>query len=243
MMRSGNPALRGDVFGHSPAFAKTSGVMTIQGTVNKAFLMALIVILSASLVWNRPAAAAAFLLPSVIAGLIIAIITVFKKEYSAYTAPIYALTQGIVLGSISAFFETSYPGIVIQAVGLTLSTLLCMLIAYKTGAIRATEGFKLGVMAATGGIALFYAASLIMGFFGFNMGFIYSTTPMGIVFSAVVVVIAALNLVIDFDFIQKGAAYNAPGYMEWYSAFALMVTLIWLYLEILRLLSKTRNRW
>ncbi|MFA5068633.1 MAG: Bax inhibitor-1/YccA family protein [Candidatus Omnitrophota bacterium] len=241
-MRSGNPTLRDNVFSQL-SNAGAYNAMTVQGTVNKSFLMALLVVFSASLVWNRPSAAAGLLLPSLAVGFIIALVTVFKKEYAPYTAPIYALTQGVVLGAVSAFFEKSYPGIVIQAVGLTISTLICMLIAYKTGIINPTQRFRLGIIAATGGIALFYLTGLIMSFFGFNMGIIHSSTPIGIAFSAVVVIVAALNLVIDFDFIVKGAAYNAPGYMEWYGAFALMVTLIWLYLEILRLLSKTRNRW
>jgi uncharacterized YccA/Bax inhibitor family protein len=242
MLRSGNPALRGDIFRRPGAIDSSSGVMTIPGTVNKAFFMLVLLLFSAGLVWSRPAAAAGFLLPSVIAGFVIALVTIFKKEYAPVTAPIYAAVQGIVLGTMSSFLEASYPGIVIQAVGLTISTMFCLLLAYKSGLIKATQRFKLGVVAATGGIAMLYIASMIMGLFGFNIGFIHSSGPVGIGFSVFIVIIAALNLVIDFDFIEKGAESHAPRYMEWYGAFSLMVTLIWLYLEILRLLSKTRSR-
>jgi len=248
MLRSGNPALRGDIF-RLARVTDSSEVMTVSGTVNKAFFMIVLLLFSASFVWRqaclpagRPVAAAPFLFPSIVVGFVLALVTIFKKEYSSITAPIYALVQGVVLGAISSFFEARYPGIVIQAVGLTISTLLCLLLAYKSGLIKATENFKLGVVSATGGIAILYLASIVMGFFGFNIGFIHSSGPMGIGFSVFVVIIAALNLVLDFDFIKKGAELNAPKYMEWYGAFALMVTLIWLYLEILRLLSKTRGR-
>ena len=147
-----------------------------------------------------------------------------------------------MLGGISSIFEAQYPGIVIQAVALTFGTLFCLLIAYRSGVIKATENFKLGVVAATGAIAIIYLVSMVMGFFGVSMPMIHSSGPMGIIFSLFVVTIAALNLVLDFDFIEKGAEANAPGYMEWYGAFGLIVTLIWLYLEILRLLSKLQRR-
>jgi len=241
MLRSGNPALKNNTFSQT-SLISGSEAMTISGTVNKAFFMIALLLFSASFVWSRPLDAAPFLLPSVILGFIIALVTIFKKEYSPVTAPIYAIVEGIALGTISSFFEARYPGIVIQAVGLTISTLLCLLLAYKSGVIKATENFKLGVVAATGGIALLYLVSIVMGFFGFNIGFIHNSGPMGIGFSVFVVIIASLNLVLDFDFIEKGAKMNAPKYMEWYGAFALMVTLIWLYLEILRLLSKIRSR-
>jgi len=158
------------------------------------------------------------------------------------TAPVYALLEGLCLGALSGFFETQFPGIVLQAVGLTFGTLLALLVAYKSGVIKATENFKLGVVAATGGIALVYIATLVLGFFGVAIPFIHGSGPLGILFSLFVVVIAALNLVLDFDFIESGAAQGAPRFMEWYAAFGLMVTLIWLYLEILRLLAKLRSR-
>ncbi|HEY7160459.1 MAG TPA: Bax inhibitor-1/YccA family protein, partial [Acidobacteriota bacterium] len=153
-----------------------------------------------------------------------------------------AALEGLFLGGISAFYEARFHGIVIQAVVLTFGTAFALLMAYKSRLIQATQNFKLGVAAATGGIFLLYMASFILGFFGINIGFIHSNGVFGIVFSLVVVVIAALNLVIDFDFIEQGAEHGAPKFMEWYGAFGLMVTLVWLYLEILRLLGKFRSR-
>ena len=177
-----------------------------------------------------------------IGGFVVALITIFKKQWAAFTAPLYALLEGLFLGGFSAIFEAKYPGIVIQAVTLTFGTLFCLLLAYRSGLIKATENFKLGVVAATGGIALIYMATIFLGFFGVRMPFIHESGTIGIAFSLFVVVIAALNLVLDFDFIENGAARGAPKYMEWYAAFGLMVTLIWLYIEILRLLAKLRGR-
>jgi uncharacterized YccA/Bax inhibitor family protein len=169
-------------------------------------------------------------------------VTVFKKKWSAVTAPAYALLEGLFLGGISAAFEAKFPGIVIQAVALTFGTLFALLIAYRSGLIKPTENFKLGIFAATGGIALFYLVSMVLGFFHVNVPLINSSSPLGIGFSVVVVIIAALNLVLDFDFIEKGSQMGAPKYMEWYAGFGLLVTLVWLYVEILRLLSKLRSR-
>jgi uncharacterized YccA/Bax inhibitor family protein len=173
---------------------------------------------------------------------VVALVTIFKKEWAGITAPLYALLEGLAIGGISAVFEAQFPGIVIQAVALTFGTCLALLLAYKSRLIRATENFKLGVVAATGGIALFYLITFILSFFGVRVSIFYSSGWMGIGFSLFVCVIAALNLVLDFDFIEQGAAQGAPKYMEWYGAFGLMVTLIWLYLEILRLLAKLRSR-
>ena len=177
-----------------------------------------------------------------IGGLIVAIITVFKKHWSYVTAPIYALLEGLMLGGISAMMEAIYPGIVFQAIALTFGVLFSLLFAYKTRLIKVTENFKLGVAAATGGIFLIYLVSWIAGMFGTGIPYIHESGLIGIGFSLFVVVIAALNLVLDFDFIEKGAENGAPKYMEWYAAFGLMVTLIWLYIEILRLLTKLRRR-
>jgi len=177
-----------------------------------------------------------------IGGLILALITIFKPSASPYTAPAYAACEGLLLGAISAAFEKAYPGIVVQAVGLTFGTLAALLLAYTSRLIKPTENFKLGIVAATGGIMLLYLASFILGLFGIPIGFIHSSGPIGIGFSVVVVIIAALNLVLDFDFIETGVERGAPKYMEWYGGFALLVTLIWLYLEILRLLAKLRER-
>ena len=183
-----------------------------------------------------------WMIGSAIGGFVLALITVFKKTAAPITAPLYALVEGVFLGVLSAMFEILYPGIVFQAVTLTFGTLLALLLAYKTGFIKATENFKLGVIAATGGIAIIYLATFVLGFFGINIPFIHGSGTFGIAFSVFVVIIAALNLVLDFDFIESGAERGAPSYMEWYAAFGLLVTLIWLYIEILRLLSKLRSR-
>ena len=159
-----------------------------------------------------------------------------------YTVPIYAVLQGLMLGGISKYFEVSFPGIVNQAVFLTFGTLGALLLAYKSGVIKATENFKLGIFAATGGIAMLYLINIVMSFFGSGIGFIHNNSTFGIIFSFGVVIIAALNLVLDFDFIEEGSERGAPKYMEWYGAFGLLVTLIWLYLEILRLLAKLQSR-
>ena len=177
-----------------------------------------------------------------IVGFVAALVTVFKKHLAHITAPIYALAQGLFLGGLSSTFEVQYPGIVIQAIGLTFGTLFCLLGAYKSGMIKVTENFKLGLVAATGGLMMVYFVSIILGMFGVNLGFLYGNGLMGIGFSVVVVVIAALNLVMDFDFIESGEEMGAAKYMEWYGAFGLMVTLIWLYIEILRLLAKLQSR-
>lgn len=239
MMRSGNPVLGDNTFTNVPA-VDSSEAMTIQGTVNKTTILLFLLVVSATWMWGNPQMML-FMLPAMVIGFVVALVTVFKKEWSGVTAPIYALVEGVILGAISSIFEKSYPGIVIQAVGLTFGTLFALLLAYKSGLIKATENFKLGVFAATGGIAIYYLISFVLGFFNIHAPLINDSGPMGIAFSLFVVVIAALNLVLDFDFIEKGAQSGAPKYMEWYGAFGLMVTLIWLYLEILRLLSKTRR--
>ncbi len=175
-----------------------------------------------------------------IGGFIMALVTIFKKEWAPMTAPLYALLQGLFIGGISSMIEASYPGIVIQAVSLTFGTLAGMLFLYKSGIIQVTEKFRLGVFAATAGIAIFYLVTIALSFFGVNVPLMNGGGIWGIGFSVIVVIIAALNLVLDFDFIEQGAASKRlPQYMDWYAAFALMVTLIWLYLEILRLLSKS----
>ena len=166
------------------------------------------------------------------------LITVFKSEWAAVTAPIYALLEGLLVGGLSAVFNVAYPGIVVQAVGLTFGVMAVMLLAYRSGLIQATEKFKVGVIAATGGIALLYLVSMVMSMFGKSIGFIHEGGTFGILFSGFVVVIAALNLILDFDFIKQGVDRGAPKHMEWYGAFALTVTLVWLYLEILRLLEQ-----
>jgi uncharacterized YccA/Bax inhibitor family protein len=245
-MRTGNPTLNAKTFaGYAGAVGERA--MTIEGTVNRTGFLLILVLLGAGWSWRvfyaeGVAATMPYIWGGAIGGFVVALVTIFKKEWAAVTAPLYALLEGLCLGALSGFFETQFPGIVLQAVGLTFGTLLALLMGYKSGVIQATENFKLGVVAATGGIALVYIATLILGFFGVSIPYIHGSGPIGILFSLFVVVIAALNLVLDFDFIEKGAAQGAPRFMEWYAAFGLMVTLIWLYLEILRLLAKLRSR-
>jgi uncharacterized YccA/Bax inhibitor family protein len=241
-LRSGNPALTADSFRD---FSTTSSeVMTIGGTVNKTALALLILITTASYTWSTSAegALSGWTLAGVFGGLLVAAVTVFKKEWAPITAPLYAALEGLALGGISVMFERRFPGIVSQAVFLTFGTLGGLLLAYRSGLIRATENFKLGVFAATAGIGILYVVSFVLGFFGISIPLIHSSGWVGIGFSVFVVVIAALNLVLDFDFIEEGAERGAPRYMEWYAAFGLLVTLVWLYLEILRLLSKLQSR-
>jgi uncharacterized YccA/Bax inhibitor family protein len=239
-MRSGNPALKNNTF--SQVFQSGAETMSLQGTVNKTLILLGLTFLSSWWTWQSPAKFLPFMLPAVIIGFIIALVTIFKKEWSPTTAPIYALVEGVFLGTISLIFERQYPGIVIQAVGLTFGVLFCLLIAYKSKMIKVTQNFRLGVVAATGGIALLYFVNIIMSFFGAKISFIHESGLFGIGFSLFVVVVASLNLVLDFDFIEKGSGSGAPKYMEWYGAFGLIVTLVWLYLEILRLLAKLQRR-
>jgi len=243
-MRSGNPALSADTFRGTRAGVGES-TMTIQGTVNKTALSLLILMTTASYTWNLgigDARVPAFMGVGIIGGLVLAMVTIFKKEWAGTTTPMYAALEGLALGGISATFEARYPGLVSQAVFLTFGTLGALLLAYRSGVIRATENFKLGIFAATGGIAVIYLINFVMSFFGSGIPMVHSSGTFGIVFSVIVVGVAALNLVLDFDFIEQGAEQGAPKYMEWYGAFGLLVTLVWLYLEILRLLSKLQDR-
>ena len=252
-MRSGNPALNQNTFldvasGQLVSGGAASDTMSLNGTVNKTGFMLLLLVATAAWTWSlftpdNPGAMMPWLLVGGIGGFIVAIVTVFKKTWAPVTAPLYAALEGLFVGGISAMFEASFPGIVMQAVMLTMGVLASLLLAYRTGLIKATENFKLGVVAATGGIALLYLVNIGMRLFGFEgMGFIHESSWMGIAFSGFVVVIAALNLVLDFDFIESGVEAGAPKYMEWYGAFGLTVTLVWLYLEILRLLAKLQSR-
>jgi len=250
-MRSGNPALNQNTFldvstGQLVSGAGT-GTMSLNGTVNKTGFMLLLLVATAAYTWSlyspeNPGAMLPWLLVGGIGGFIVAIVTVFKKTWSPITAPLYAALEGLFVGAVSAMFEARFPGIVMQAVMLTMGVLASLLLAYKSGLIKATENFKLGVVAATGGIALLYLVNIGMRMFGLEgMGFIHDSSWMGIAFSGFVVVIAALNLVMDFDFIESGVEAGAPKYMEWYGGFGLLITLVWLYLEILRLLARLRN--
>ena len=237
--RSGNPVLNKSTFLSSDV---QSEKMTINGTVNKTLISLILLITSGYYCFTS--ISPIIIIAGAIGGLIVAIITIFKKEWAPITVPIYALLEGCFLGGISYMYNTMYEGIVSNAIFLTIGILLSLLFAYKSGWIKPTENFKLGLVAATGGIFIVYLVNMVMSFFGSQMGImdINNSSMFSIGFSLFVVVIASLNLVLDFDFIEEGAEKGAPKYMEWYGAFGLLVTLIWLYLEILRLLAKLNSR-
>lgn len=247
MMRTANPALNDKTFA-GPRRVGAGEPMTINGTVHKTAFLLLLAMLPAIWVWEKffesgdPASVMVWIIVGALGGLVAALVTIFKREWAPVSAPVYAVLEGLFLGGISATFEARFPGIVIQAVTLTFGTLFALLVAYRSGMIKATENFKLGVVAATGAIFFIYLITFVLGFFGVSVGFIHDSGITGILFSLFVVVVAALNLVLDFDFIEHGAESGAPKFMEWYAAFGLMVTLVWLYIEILRLLSKLRSR-
>lgn len=253
-IRTSNPALSANVFMGAPRVSAADGLMTVNGAVQKTAILLAIAVLTAAFAWFQsmsatvPVGAEPMYAPTLwmpvgfIGGFVVAMVTIFKQDWAPVTAPLYAALEGLALGSVSALFEQAFPGIVFQAMTGTFGTLAALLLAYQSGLIRVTERFRMGLVAATGGIALVYLAGFVMNLFGAQMPMIHGNGLVGIGFSVVVVVVAALNLVLDFDFIEKGAQYGAPKYMEWYGAFGLMVTLVWLYLEILRLLAKLRGR-
>ncbi len=245
-MRSSNPVMTGRIY-EKAGSALSDNVMTINGTINKIGLMLLLVIASASYTWNLvlgddPGRVGTLAIVGGIGGFIMALVTVFSPKSSPYTAPVYAILEGMFLGAISAVINARYPGVAFQAVLLTIGTLFTMLFLYRSGTIRATPKFRRGVMMATGAVFFAYMISWIMSLFGMPMGFMHSSGPLGILISLVIIVIAALNLIMDFDFIEKGSQMGAPKYMEWYGAFGLIVTLVWLYIEFLRLLSRFAGR-
>ena len=245
VMRTSHPALNAKTFADVRR-DPNAPPMTLEGTVNKTAFLLFLVVVPAAWVWSQvrlnPAVATQWILIGALGGLAVAFATIFKKEWSPVTAPIYAALEGLALGGISSVLEMKYPGIAMQSVALTFATLAAMLVAYRSGLIKATEKFKIGVVAATGAIVIYYAAGFIMSLFGATMPFLQGNSTASLVVSGVIVVIAALNLILDFDFIETGVQAGAPKYLEWYGAFGLMVTLIWLYLEILRLLAKARSR-
>lgn len=265
-MRSGNPALNENTFSDLSVYhadgdssfrmqsadiaAAPASTMTIRGTAQKTMILLLIAAASGSITWGKVlnggqiglGQAIPWILAGAAVGLITALIIGFRPKTAPTLAPVYAAAEGLFLGAFSAVFEARYPGIVTLAVGLTFGTLAGLLLAYQSGLIRATENFKLGIAAATMGICVMYLISFIGRWFGFEIPYIHGSGPIGIGVSAFVVVIAALNLVLDFDFIEDASERGAPKYLEWYGAFALLVTLIWLYMEILRLLAKLNDR-
>ena len=247
LLRTSNPALNDKAF-RTDDVAFGQETMTVNGTVNKTGILLILALITSVWTWNlflhsrSPETIMPLAAVGGIGGFIVGMVTVFKKKWSPITAPMYALLEGLLLGSVSALFEVRFPGLPIQAVSLTFGVLVVMLLAYRWGVIPVNNKLRMGIVAATGGIFLIYFAEFILGFFGIHFTTINSASPIGIGFSVVVVVIASLNLVLDFDFIERGAQAGAPKYMEWYGAFGLIVTLIWLYFEMLRLLSKIRER-
>lgn len=261
LFQSGNPTLSEKKFSSTVIsdvlHIDTLNGMTIKGTLNKFGMLFLLTLTTAYFSWKQFVGGGevnTFLIGGIIGGLIVAITLSFKQEWAPILAPIYALLQGLVLGAVSAFFEYSaasntptfysgYSGIVIQAIGLTLSVVVGMYLLYKFNIIRATQKFKAIVLTATMGLGIFYLALFALSFFNVQMpGFMYQGSLLGIGFSLFVVALAAMNLILDFDQIEKGVEMGAPKYMEWYGAFGLLVTIIWLYMEILRLLSKLNRR-
>ena len=255
LFKTSNPALGQNTFSdvarsqYGGNLVDASARMTLSGTVNKTGLLLLCAIATAAWTWNQfmqthdATSVAPALMLGALGGFIVAMVTIFKKTWAPVTAPIYALLEGLVLGGLSAVFELKYPGIAMQAVGLTFGTLFVMLLAYKSGLIKVPQKFRMGVVAATGGIMVFYFLQILLNLFHITLfNSVYGSGVIGIGFSLFVVAIAALNLVLDFDFIEQGVTVGAPKYMEWYGAFGIMVTLVWLYLEMLNLLSKMNRR-
>ncbi len=250
LFKSSNPALSEKKFKDYQVI-DTDDVMTINGTINKAALMALIVFATAVYSWNILMSHVSieegytnvmpYMIGGAIGGFIAALIMIFNAKSSRFLAPVYAALEGLFLGGISAILELKYPGIAIQAILGTFGVLFALLLTYRAGIIKATDRFKRIIFTATAGVAIIYFISIVAGFFNYEIPMIHESGTMGIAFSLVVVVIAALNLIIDFDFIEKNAQRGAPKWMEWYAAFGLILTLVWLYLEILRLLSKLRD--
>ena len=234
IFNSGNPAFREKTFENSLVLNQ-SEVMTERGTLNKFLLLCFVVISSAFLIWI-----------GALGGFVVALVTIFKPVWASFTAPVYALLEGVFVGGISAFyshaFERVAPGIVMQSVGLTFGTVLAMFVLYRTGVIKVTERFRSIIYTATMGIAIFYLLAMGLHLFHVDIPFLHEGSMMGIIFSLVVVGIAAMRLLLDFDNIETGVKMGAPKYMEWYGAFGLVVTIVWLYLEILRLLSKLNSR-
>lgn len=246
-MPTANPAANERVYldeGHADNPAQA---MTVAGSVLKTSVLVVILLVTAGISWIQfhnglGTGNMGWLIGAAIGAFVTALVTIFYPKASPFTAPVYAGLEGVLLGLISAIYEQRFEGIVLQAVGLSIGVLVLLLFLYGAGLVRATPKFTIGLLAATGAVCLVYLASLILSFFGTRIPYIHEAGPIGIGFSAVVVVIAALNLILDFDFIEKGARHRAPKYMEWYGGFSLLVTLIWMYLEILRLLSKLKSR-
>jgi len=248
MVRSGNPGLNNKTFASLARPAVADERMTLRGTINKSFLLLVVLLAAAFWTWSQflttgnPAAVQAPMIGGLIVGLVLALIISFKPTTAPYLSIPYAACEGLLMGGISAEFERRYPGIAIQAVGLTFGVLAAMLLAYKTGLIKVTQRFRAIVVAGTGAIMLLYVVSMVLNLFHVATPFLYGSSLLSIGISLVIIGFAALNLVLDFNIIDTGVSQGAPRYMEWYCAFGLLVTLVWLYLEILRFLSKLQRR-
>lgn len=245
LFQTSNPTLNEKTFQGSVGVA--GDAMTLQGTVNKSGVLLLCVVATAAWTWGlahsqTPLAVVPWMIGGAIAGLIFALITMFKRQWAAVTAPIYALCEGLLLGGISALFEKQYPGIAIQAMGLTFGVTAVMLLLYTSRILKPTRKFAIGVIAATGGILLLYIVDMVLSHFGRQVPLLNSAGPWGIAVSVVIVIVAALNLILNFGVVESGVQSGAPKYMEWYAAFGIMVTLVWMYMEILSLLAKLRDR-
>jgi uncharacterized YccA/Bax inhibitor family protein len=246
-MRTSNPALS-DRFLQNETVVNDVDKMTLMGTVNKSFMLLGMTLIGAAIAWSQVSgpwgvSIPGWYFPVMIGTFVLSLVIMFKNSLAPVLAPIYAITEGLLIGTISSLLEVSYPGLIIQAVSGTFGVFLAMLIAYRSGYIKATENFKLGVVAATMGIGIMYIIDIALNAFaGRNVPLIHESSPIGIGFSLFVVGIAALNLVMDFDYIEKTVERGAPKYMEWYGAFSLLITLIWLYLEMLRLISKLSKK-
>lgn len=246
-MRRYNPAMSSNVMQKEMGVA-IQDAMTVKGTIHKSGILTALLFAGAFWSWNQIAGqgemamayAQKYTMISAIAGLVLAMLTIFLRKYAAFLAPLYAIVEGFFLGSISLVFESMYPGIVFQAILGTLSVFAVMLFLYDRKIIVVTNKLRSIVFAATGAIFLMYLASWIMGFFGMSMGFLHDSGPLGIGISLLIIGVAAFNLLLDFDMIEQYAG-RVDKHMEWYCGFALLVTLVWLYMEILRLLAKTRD--
>ncbi len=237
-MQTSNPAWRKF---ETQEFPSSSEVMSVDGSINKVFTLLAVTVASAALVWYMPGFAALGFI-GLIAGFILALIISFKPTTAPYLAPVYALCEGLFLGGLTLMLNASAPGLPFKAAVGTFGVLAVMLFIYRSGVIKVTDRFRIIMVSAIGGIAIVYLVSMVMGFFGKAIPLIHGSGPVGIIFSLIVCGIAAFSLLLDFDMIEKGSDMGAPKYMEWYAGFAMLVTLVWLYLEILRLLSKLNSR-
>ncbi|MFC4231831.1 Bax inhibitor-1/YccA family protein [Parasediminibacterium paludis] len=252
LFKSGNPTLTQKIFDKSYAHeAAMQGTMSVRGTINKFGFLLLMIIGGASYTWHlneslRQNEMYTFTMIGAFGGMICAFAIIFKNNWAQYIAPLYAVLEGLFIGGISAIFNETfsktYPGLVLQAVGLTFGVAIAMFLLYNFRVIKATEKFKSVIIAATLGIAIFYGLTMLLRLFNITIPFMYDGSLLGVGISLFVVAIAALNLILDFDMIEQGAEQGAPKYMEWYGAFGLMVTIVWLYIEILKLLSRFAKR-